>query len=152
MSSVRGINHQTWFVGLKHQGEDLTPKLLEAMENDPVIREEEKLRIDILKRFGYFCTESNGHVSEYLAWYRKRPEEINDWISLNRWILGETGGYLRVCTESRNWFETDFPNWLKEPPFDYKEEARSHEHGSWIIEVWKPGGFIAGILMSLTTA
>ena len=24
-------------------------------------------------------------------------------------------GYLRVCKESRNWFETDFPNWLKEP-------------------------------------
>ena len=139
-----GINHQTWFLSVKHQGEDLTGKLLEAMENHPVIREEEKLRIDLLKRFGYFCTESNGHVSEYLAWYRKRPEEIKNWISLNRWILGETGGYLRVCTESRNWFETDFPNWLKEPPFRYKHEARSHEHGSWIIEALETGRLYRG--------
>ena len=139
-----GINHQTWFVSLKHMGEVLNEKLLEAMENHPKIREEEKLRIDILKRFGYFCTESNGHVSEYLAWYRKRPDEITDWISLNRWILGETGGYLRVCTESRNWFDTDFPNWLKEPPFEYKEAARSHEHGSWIIEGLETGRVYRG--------
>ena len=41
-------------------------------------------------------------------------EEINDWIDLSSWINGETGGYLRVCTEGRNWFETDFPNWLKQ--------------------------------------
>ncbi len=139
-----GINHQTWFVSLKHHGENLNGKLLEAMENHPEISEEEKLRIDLLKRFGYFCTESNGHVSEYLAWYRKRPHEINDWISLNRWILGETGGYLRICTESRNWFDTDFPNWLKEPPFDYKPEARSHEHGSWIIEGLETGRVYRG--------
>jgi alpha-galactosidase len=139
-----GINHQTWFISLKHKGIELTGKLLEAMEGDPKIREEEKLRIDILKRFGYFCTESNGHVSEYLAWYRKRPEEIPDWISMNRWILGETGGYLRICTESRNWFENDFPNWLKEAPFDYKEEKRSHEHGSWILEGLETGRLYRG--------
>ena len=109
------------------------------MEKHPFVSQEEKLRIDILKRFGYFCTESNGHVSEYLAWYPKRLDEINDWINMNRWILVETGGYLRICTESRNWFDTDFPNWLKEPPFDYKQEARSHEHGSWIIEGLETG-------------
>lgn len=63
---------------------------------------------------------------------------------MNRWILGETGGYLRICKESRNWFETDFPNWLKEPPFDYKEEARSHEHGSWIIEGLETGRVYRG--------
>ncbi len=134
-----GINHQKWFISLKHKGEDLTGKLLDAMEKHPFVSQEEKLRIDILKRFGYFCTESNGHVSEYLAWYPKRLDEINDWINMNRWILGETGGYLRICTESRNWFDTDFPNWLKEPPFDYKQEARSHEHGSWIIEGLETG-------------
>ena len=43
-------------------------------------------------------------------------EEIMRWIDLSSWINGETGGYLRVCTEGRNWFETDFPNWLAETP------------------------------------
>ena len=70
----------------------------------------------MIRRFGYYTTESNGHVSEYVPWYRKRPDEINDWIDLSRWINGETGGYLRVCTEGRNWFETDFPNWMKQEP------------------------------------
>ena len=70
------------------------------------------MRIDVLKRFGYYSTESNGHLSEYVPWYRKRLDEITKWIDLSSWINGETGGYLRVCTEGRNWFETDFPNWL----------------------------------------
>ena len=34
------------------------------------------MRIDVLKRFGYYSTESNGHLCEYLPWYRKRPDEI----------------------------------------------------------------------------
>lgn len=66
----------------------------------------------MLKRFGYYSTESNGHLSEYVAWYRKRPDEIKDWINLDNWINGETGGYLRVTREERNWFETDFPKIL----------------------------------------
>ena len=67
----------------------------------------EKVRIDVLKRFGYYSTESNGHLSEYVPWYRKRLDEITKWIDLSSWINGETGGYLRVCTEGRNWFEAD---------------------------------------------
>ena len=31
------------------------------------------------------------------------------WIDMSDWIHGETGGYLRHSTETRNWFETDFP-------------------------------------------
>lgn len=93
----------------------------------------------MLRRFGYFSTESNGHLSEYVPWYRKRPEEIRDWIDLGVWINGETGGYLRVCREGRNWFEVDFPNWLKEPPMKYAREERSQEHGSYIIEALETG-------------
>ena len=52
----------------------------------------------MLRRFGYYSTESNGHLSEYVPWYRKRPKEIKRWIDLSSWINGETGGYLRVCT------------------------------------------------------
>ncbi len=109
-----GINHQTWYVSIKHKGEDLTGKLLAAFEKDPEIARNEKVRIDMLRRFGYFSTECNGHLSEYVPWYRKRLDEIPNWIDLSSWINGETGGYLRVCTEGRNWFEHDFPNWMKD--------------------------------------
>ncbi|MBD8071159.1 alpha-glucosidase/alpha-galactosidase [Bacillus sp. PS06] len=134
-----GINHQTWYISVKHKGEDLTGRMLEAFENHPEFSKTEKVRIDMMRRFGFYSTESNGHLSEYVPWYRKRPEEINDWIDLGKWINGETGGYLRVCTEGRNWFKTDFPNWMKEPAIEYKQENRGEEHGSYIVEALETG-------------
>ena len=89
-----GINHQTWYVQVQWRGMDMLPRMLEMFEAHPVYRDEEKVRIDVLRRFGYYSTESNGHLSEYVPWYRKRPAEINDWISLNRWILGRDGRVL----------------------------------------------------------
>lgn len=139
-----GINHQTWYIQIKHNGEDMTGKLLEAFEKHPEYSKTEKVRIDMLRRFGYYSTESNGHLSEYVPWYRKRLDEINDWIDLGTWIHGETGGYLRVSTESRNWFETDFPNWMKEEPKKYTQENRSHEHGGYIIESLETGRIYRG--------
>ncbi|MEH7549338.1 MULTISPECIES: alpha-glucosidase/alpha-galactosidase [Bacillaceae] len=139
-----GINHQTWYVQVRNNGEDMTGKLLEGFEKHPEYSQTEKVRIDMLRRFGYYSTESNGHLSEYLPWYRKRPEEINEWIDLGSWINGETGGYLRICTESRNWFETDFPNWMKDPALEYKQENRSEEHGSFIVEGLETGRVYRG--------
>lgn len=129
-----GINHQTWFVQVTHKGRDMTGKILAAFENHPEYRKTEKVRIDMLRRFGYYSTESNGHLSEYVPWYRKRLDEIPKWIDMSSWINGETGGYLRVCTEGRRWFETDFPNWMKADPLKFQNEDRGHEHGSYIVE------------------
>ncbi|MBZ0296372.1 MAG: alpha-glucosidase/alpha-galactosidase [Anaerolineae bacterium] len=134
-----GINHQTWFVKVQWRGMDMIPRLLEFFEAHPTYPQTEKVRIDVLRRFGYYSTESNGHLSEYLPWYRKRVDEIPQWIDLSSWINGETGGYLRVCTEGRNWFETDFPNWLEQDPPVISADQRSEEHGSYIIEALETG-------------
>ena len=75
-----GINHQTWYVSVQYEGEDWTERLLEGFERHPRFSETEKVRIDMLRRFGYYSTESNGHLSEYVPWYRKRPREIRRWI------------------------------------------------------------------------
>ena len=139
-----GINHQTWYTSIKHKGIELKDKLLEAMENNEKIADEEKVRIDMLKRFGYFSTESNGHLSEYLPWYRKRHDEIKDWINLGVWINGESGGYLRHCTERRNWFDTEFPVWLEGESYKYNSESRGIEHGSYIIEGLETGRIYRG--------
>ena len=139
-----GINHMTWYLSVKHHGQEMNNKLLQAFQADPEVARSEKVRIDVLKRFGYFCTESNGHLSEYLPWYRKRVDEIYKWIDMGLWKYGETGGYLRVCKEGRNWFETDFPNWLKEPPRRYIYEKRGKEHGSYIIESIETGRIYRG--------
>ena len=141
-----GINHQTWYIQVKHKGEDMTGKLLKAFEEHPVYSRTEKVRIDILRRFGYYSTESNGHLSEYLPWYRKRPDEIMDWIDLGTWINGETGGYLRVCTEGRNWFETDFPNWLRRIPVNLIPITGAASMAP-IVEGLETGECTEGILM-----
>ena len=137
--TAAGLNHLTWFIGVKHRGEGLTGKLLEAFEAHPDHSRTEKVRLDMLRRFGYFSTETNGHLSEYVPWYRKRPEEIERWIDLSNWTHGETGGYLRVCTEGRNWFEQEFPQWMEEPPQPFDPDKRSPEHGSHIIEALETG-------------
>ena len=134
-----GINHQTWCVKANWRGIDLIPYMLDLFQGHPTYPTTEKVRIDVLKRFGYYSTESNGHLSEYVPWYRKRVDEIERWIDLSSWINGETGGYLRVCTEGRNWFESDYPNWLAQDPPQFTPEKRSDEHGSYIIEALETG-------------
>lgn len=130
-----GINHQTWYTHVCYKGKMVdSPTLIKAFEAHPTYAKTEKVRIDVLKRFGYYSTESNGHLSEYVPWYRKRAKDIKKWIDMSSWINGETGGYLRVCTEGRNWFKTDFPKWLNEAGKSLEDYNRSSEHGSYIIE------------------
>jgi alpha-galactosidase len=135
-----GINHQTWYIQVIYKGRLITgQELLKAFQKHPRFSRTEKVRIDMLRRFGCYSTESNGHLSEYVPWYRKRPKEIRNWIDLSSWINGETGGYLRVCTEGRNWFETDFPRWLAAEDKPIGRADRSGEHGSYIIEGLETG-------------
>ena len=134
-----GINHQTWYVQVTHQGVDMTGKVLEAMENNPEIAEREPVRIDVLRRFGYFSTESNGHLSEYVPWYRKRPDEIHKWIYDGTWIGGRTAGYLNHCRESRDEYREMYPKWLSGEAEVIALGQRTTEHASHIIEALETG-------------
>ena len=95
-----GINHLAWFVELSHQGRDLYPLLLEKTAADAELLAKDPVRFDMMKHFGYFITESSGHLSEYLPFYRKRPELIEKHCGAG--YLGETNFY------SNNW-----PQWRK---------------------------------------
>jgi len=144
-----GINHQTWFIQVRYKGEDWCDRLLEGFELHPTTSRNEKVRIDMLRHFGYYSTESNGHLSEYLPWYRKRPQDIKKWMDEDawrngQWTIGETGGYLRVSTEGRNWFEVDFPKWMAAKEQPITPESRGHEHGSYIIESLETGRLYRG--------
>ncbi len=135
-----GINHQTWFIKVTHKGKDLTDKVLEAFRNTPDLVKGEPLRIDVMERFGYYSTESNGHLSEYVPWYRKGSQEEKDrWYDYSTWIGGETGGYLRVCRESQDDYKKNYPKWMSGELEQIKLGERSHEHGSWIIEALETG-------------
>jgi alpha-galactosidase len=140
-----GLNHQTWYIQVRHKGKDMLPHLLNAFEANESLRNSEPVRIDIMRRFGYYSTESNGHLSEYLMWYRKRPEEIQKWIHPDVWIGGETGGYLRVCREGADYYRSMYPRWMAgEEPIRVGD--RSQEHASHIIEALETGRTYRGHL------
>ncbi len=133
-----GINHQTWYIQILYDGQDWTERLLEGFETHPEYSRTEKVRIDMLRRFGYYTTESNGHVSEYVPWYRKRPEELDRWIDRSVWVHGETGGYLKTI-KGRDSYEDNFKKWMQEDPPVISTENRSIEHGGHIIEARETG-------------
>ena len=139
-----GINHQTWYIQVKHKGVDMRDKLLAGFRKHPVYSKTEKVRIDILEKIGYYSTESNGHLSEYLPWYRKRPDEIDKWIDYSSWINGEPGGYLRVCRENRARFEEEAKEYKTMKPLKYAAKNRSNEHGSHILEGLETGRIYRG--------
>ncbi|HTW99249.1 MAG TPA: hypothetical protein VMD59_10755 [Acidimicrobiales bacterium] len=70
-----GINHLAWMLSLRRGGEDLYPALAKAAQR-PETYDRDRLRFDLMKRVGYFVTESSKHVAEYLPFYINKPQEI----------------------------------------------------------------------------
>jgi alpha-galactosidase len=68
-----GINHMGWFLKLEHEGRDLYPELRERFEQ-PEYYVNEKVRGEVFRHFGYFMTESTGHLAEYVPWFPQEPE------------------------------------------------------------------------------
>ena len=67
-----GINHMGWFIKLESHGKNLYPKLREVFEK-PEYYANEKVRGEMFRHFGYFMTESSGHLSEYLPLFPQEP-------------------------------------------------------------------------------
>jgi alpha-galactosidase len=131
-----GINHQAWFLEFRHHAEDLYPRLWEAINRNEIYAQE-PVRIELMKHFGYFVTESSGHASEYVPYFRKSAgmvegELVPRFSDLkNSWFdSGRTGGYLRHCIQRYQNFQEEFDEILTEDP----PARRGHEYGSVIME------------------
>jgi alpha-galactosidase len=82
-----GINHLAFFIELwykestdhNNSWKNAYPLLFENYKNNPDIVGSEKLRWDMMDATGYFMTESSGHLSEYLPYYRKRQELLTQF-------------------------------------------------------------------------
>jgi len=70
-----GINHMAAFLVFEKGGKDLYPVLHKALDID-YIRNIDPVRLELMKRFGYFMTETSGHIAEYLPWFMKSKTEI----------------------------------------------------------------------------
>jgi len=127
-----GINHLAWFVDFEGpDGQSLYPQLL-AQANDRTSKfaKDEPVRSDMMRHFGAFITESSGHLSEYLPYYRKRKDLLDTYTDTG--YRGEESFY------ANNW-----PTWRKnQEEFRAKlysgeeqiKPERSWEYGAWIIE------------------
>ena len=71
-----GINHMAWFLKLEKDGKDLYPILREKFEK-PEYFVNEKVRGEVFRHFGYFMTESTGHLSEYVPWFRSSKRALD---------------------------------------------------------------------------
>src|SRR2546427_350766 len=79
--SCAGINHNAWFTKLEHDGVDQYPRLRELAANNLRVYERDPVRFEVMLHLGAFVTESSGHFSEYVPYFRKRPEQL---AALNR--------------------------------------------------------------------
>jgi len=127
-----GINHLAWFTEFNGpDGQSLYPGLMaQAADRESDFAKAEPVRSDMMLHFGAFITESSGHLSEYLPYYRKRKDLLDKYTDTG--YRGEESFY------ANNW-----PTWRKNQDdyrqrlFNGEEEIkreRSWEYGAWIIE------------------
>ena len=87
-----GINHMSFYLRFEKKlnglNEDLYPRLREIAEKKSM-PEDNRVRYEMLKRLGFFVTESSEHFSEYTPWFikRDRPDLIDEFnIPLDEYI------------------------------------------------------------------
>ena len=125
---IAGINHMAWLLELKDKnGVDLYPEIksrVDAYIANP--ENKNKVRMDYIRNFGYYCTESSEHNAEYNMFYikSKYPELIEKFnIPLDE--------YPRRCIRNIESWKTDYEE-MKQA--GVKEHTRSLEYASRIMQ------------------
>lgn len=128
-----GINHMAWFLKLERNGVDLYPEFKKLCEL-PSYYVTEKVRIEVMRHFGYFMTESTGHLSEYLPWFRSSERALASYCDQPA-FGGESGAYYHWCAAiAEKYAQVDplkFESALLSP--------RSAEYCSYILEAHETG-------------
>ena len=101
---IAGINHQAWLLSIRDKNNvDLYPEIKRRADNNNGEYDDKHdlVRIEMMRRFGYYITESSEHTSEYTPYFikSKYPELIKKYnIPLDE--------YPRRCVNQ-------ISNWLK---------------------------------------
>ena len=125
---IAGINHMAWLLEIKDKdGNDLYPEIksrIPAYLEDP--EHNDFVRMDYIKNFGYYCTESSEHNAEYNMFYikSKYPELIEKY----RIPLDE---YPRRCINQIERWKNEYNEILET---GVKEHERSNEYASRIMQ------------------
>ena len=124
---IAGINHMAWLLEIKDkEGNDLYPEIKRRVEgflSDP--EQKDKVRMDYIRNFGYYCTESSEHNAEYNPFYikSKYPELIEKYnIPLDE--------YPRRCVDQIEKWKNEYAEMRKS---GVKEHTMSHEYAARIL-------------------
>jgi alpha-galactosidase len=119
-----GINHMAFYLKLEKNGVDLYPRLFQAMERYDIFKSN-PVRFELMKRLGYFVTESSEHSAEYNPYFIPHGDGVIRQFSI------PIDEYLRRCESIVAEFER-----LK--AFSATDERiaihRSGEYGATIID------------------
>lgn len=125
---IAGINHMAWLLEIRDKdGVDLYPEIKSRVPGkmaDPECKD--KVRLDYINHFGYYCTESSEHNSEYNMFYikNKYPELIERYnIPLDE--------YPRRCVNQIEGWKKEYAELMEN---GVKDHERSREYASWIME------------------
>lgn len=119
-----GINHMAFYLAMEKNGQDLYPRLFQAMEEEKIYKTN-KVRFELMRRLGRFVTESSEHNAEYCPWFIPHGREHSAKFDV------PMDEYLRRCDGIVDEFDR-----LKEfarGPEPVKDVHRSHEYCSTIM-------------------
>ncbi|CAA9541364.1 MAG: GH4 [uncultured Thermomicrobiales bacterium] len=125
-----GINHMAFYLRFERHGEDLYPAL-RAIAEEGRAPAANKVRYEMLRRLGYFVTESSEHFSEYVPWFIKRDRP--DLIERFTIPLDE---YPRRCEVQIAGWEEMRERYVSDEPVTIK---RTHEYAAPIIHSIETG-------------
>ncbi len=125
-TKIAGINHQGWLLEIEKDGVDLYPEIKRRALEKNKEKHPDMVRLEIMRRFGYYVTESSEHSSEYTPWFikDKYPQNIEKYnIPLDE--------YPRRCVNQ-------IARWGKQREElvtkDTLEHTRTGEYASYIME------------------
>ena len=123
---IAGINHMAWLLSITDKdGNDLYPEIKRRAAG-LTEKHGNMVRLEIMKRFGYYVTESSEHNAEYMPYFikSKYPELIDRFnIPLDE--------YPRRCVNQIARWETQRDELTKDPHLTHE---RTHEYASYIME------------------
>ena len=124
-TNIAGINHQAWLLEISKDGKDLYPEI-KRRAGALTHKHDDMVRLEIMKRFGYYVTESSEHNAEYMPFFikDKYPELIERFnIPLDE--------YPRRCIRQIAEWEQRRDELTKDPHLTH---TRTHEYASYIME------------------
>ena len=118
-----GINHMAFYTKIEKNGEDLYPRLF-AVADENVAKNHNAVRYEMMRRLGYFVTESSEHNAEYNPFFMTHGAELMERFSV------PIDEYLRRCDGIVDEFERMKVFSKSDEPMEVR---KSHEYGSIII-------------------